>query len=170
MYYKIAVEQSLDRLKALKTLLEKVESQSKEKNMSESDLLALALTPDMFPLLKQIQIVTDVSKWAIGRLTQKDIPVFEDDETTLSELYKRLDTTIELLGTCSESDFENTENKKIEMSYFPGMHFTAEWYLLSFLVPNLNFHTTTAYAICRANGFEIGKQDYIWDIPLIPNS
>ena len=34
-------------------------------------------------------------------------------------------------------------------------------YLLDYVLPNVYFHVTTAYAILRHNGLEIGKQDFL---------
>jgi hypothetical protein len=56
------------------------------------------------------------------------------------------------------------------MDYFKDMHFTWLWYVMWFYIPNLYFHTTTAYNICRNHGFEIWKKEYIWNLPLIANS
>ena len=41
------------------------------------------------------------------------------------------------------------------------MAFTGQGYLISFVIPNLTFHCTTAYNILRHNGVEIGKRDFL---------
>ncbi len=88
-------------------------------------ILGLALADDMYPLIKQLQVVTDLAKGAVGRLTDVETPVYEDNETTLDEVYARLDKTIAFLKTVQVEDFAGADDKTIEMSYFPGKHFTA---------------------------------------------
>ena len=41
------------------------------------------------------------------------------------------------------------------------LNFTGQSYLLHFALPNFFFHVTTAYAILRHNGVQIGKRDYL---------
>ena len=41
------------------------------------------------------------------------------------------------------------------------MKFTGQEYLLHFVLPNFYFHLTTAYAILRHNGLDIGKMDFL---------
>ena len=170
MYYKIAVEVTKRRLEALESLLKKIETQAHEKSMSDTDILGLRLAPDMYPLVKQVQIVTDNAKGAASRLAGKDIPSYEDTESTFAELYARLEKTISYLDTFTPADFEAAANKEIELVYFKGLHFTGEGYLLQYHIPNLMFHVTTVYAICRTHGFQIGKADFMDGLPLIPNT
>ena len=41
------------------------------------------------------------------------------------------------------------------------MPFIVENFLMSFSMPNLHFHATTAYDILRMTGAPIGKRDYL---------
>jgi uncharacterized protein len=123
----------------------------------------------MFPLVKQVQIVTDNIKGAASRLAGRDIPSYEDNEITFAELYARLEKTMSYLDTFTLSDFVDAAGRKIEIIYFKDMHFTGEGYLLGYHIPNLMFHVTTVYAICRTHGFQIGKSDFMDGLPLIPN-
>lgn len=170
MYYDIAVVDAINRIWALKWLLQKVVQQAQSKGMSGSVLLGLALADDMFPLLKQFQVITDNAKGAIGRLTDKEAPVFDDSEATLDELYARLDKTVEFLKTIKPEDFDWADDKRVEMKYFEGKHFTGKGYFVTFYLPNINFHAGMVYSICRAHGFNIGKNDYLGNLALIDNA
>lgn len=169
MFYKLAIILPKNRLIALKELLKKIETQTQERGMSDSEVLSLKLAEDMFDLKRQIQISCDNAKWAAGRIAKKDIPSISDTETTFQELIERIDATIAYLDTFSQKDFENIDEVKVELPYFKDMHFTAEGYLLEYFIPNFHFHLVTAYDIARANGFQIGKSDFMFQIPLIPN-
>ena len=170
MYYDIAITEAINKIGALRGMMLKVVQQGQSKGMSGSVLLGLALADDMYPLLKQLQIVTDLSKWAVGRLTDVETPVYEDNEVTLDDMYARLDKTVAFLQTIKESDFDGADDKRVEMSYFEGKHFTGRGYFTSFYIPNVNFHAATAYDICRAHGFEVGKPDFLGQLQLIDNA
>lgn len=170
MFYRLAVELSKARLVALKELLTTIETQSHEKNMSDEAVLWLKLAPDMFDFKRQVQIATDNAKGAAGRLSGKEIPSFEDNEQTFAELQARLDKTVAYLDTFTEADFENAASRTVELIYFKDMHFTADGYLIEYFIPNFHFHLVTAYAIARNAGFEIGKKNFMHQIPLIPNA
>lgn len=170
MYYDIAITDAINKIGAMKSVLLKVIQQGQGKGMSWSVILGLALADDMYPLIKQLQVVTDLAKGAVGRLTDVETPVYEDNETTLDEVYARLDKTIAFLKTVQVEDFAGADDRTIEMSYFPGKHFTAVWYFTGFYIPNINFHATTAYDICRAHGFKIEKADFMGSLPLIDNA
>ncbi len=170
MFYEVAVTHTSNRLKALDSLVKKIQKQAHEKSMSDSDVMELKLAPDMFAFGKQIQVACDNAKWCVARLTGNEAPVFEDNESNLDDLLTRIEKTINYVNSMTPDDFIGAEERKIEMTYFKDMHFTATGYIMWFFIPNFHFHTTTAYNICRNHGFEIGKQDYAGEIPLIPNS
>ncbi len=170
MFYRLAVSLPKARIIALKGLLETIETQAKEKNMSEETVLGLKLAPDMFDLKRQVQISSDIAKGTAGRLSGKEIPSYEDIEVTFAELHTRLDKTLAYLDTFSENDFDGAAERKIELSYFKDMYFTGEGYLVEYFIPNFHFHLVTAYNIARANGFILGKKEFLYQIPLIPNA
>ena len=126
MFYRLSVSFPKARLTALKGLLENIQTQAQEKNMSDEEVLGLRLAPDMFDFKRQVQIATDNAKGSAGRLSGKDIPSYEDTEVTFTELIARVEKTIAYLDTFSESDFENAATRTIELVYFKDMHFTAE--------------------------------------------
>lgn len=130
----------------------------------------MRLAADMFPLSRQIQIATDNAKGMAARLAGKDLPSYEDTESTLSELVARLEKTIAFLASFSEGDFDGAEAREARFPWFPGMHMVGGGYLLSYALPNFMFHVTTTYAILRHHGFQIGKPDFLGTLPLIPDA
>ena len=93
-----------------------------------------------------------------------------DTETTIDELKVRLEKTIAILETLTEKDFVGAEAREARFPYFPGLHMVGESYLLSYAIPNFMFHMTTAYNILRANGFNIGKKDFLPHVELIKDA
>jgi uncharacterized protein len=98
-----------------------------------------------------------------------EIPVFDDNETTISELIVRVQKTITFLESLTPSQFEDAASRRIELKYFPGKHFTGEGYLKAYALPNFFFHLTTAYDILRHSGAPLGKADYMHGLPLQDN-
>src|SRR5579883_2814569 len=79
-------------------LLKKAEGFAADKKIDVGVLLNSRLAPDMFPLIKQVQIASDTVKAAAGRLTGTAIPSFADNETTLAELEARIAKTLEYIN------------------------------------------------------------------------
>jgi hypothetical protein len=117
---------------------------------------------DMFPLTKQVQIACDTAKGAAARLSGVDAPKYEDNESTLEELKARIEKTLAFIDTVPADAIAGADDKAIEIVY-PSLtlRFTGRDYVTKFVLPNLYFHVTTAYAILRANGVAIGKGDYL---------
>lgn len=171
MFFQTAITLPISRMKALISLLETVEIQTKEKWMTDADILSLRLAPDMLPFVKQIQIVSDNAKWMASRLAGKDIPKYEDTESTLAELRLRLETTISYLDTFLATDFVHAATAEARFPYFPGMHMVGADYVIGYGIPNFFFHVVTAYDILRQYGFDIGKADYMGkEVPLIADA
>ncbi|MDB5727550.1 MAG: protein of unknown function, family [Noviherbaspirillum sp.] len=150
-------------LKALKDVLNKAEAHAAAKKIEPDALLQARLFPDMLPLLRQVQIATDFAKGVSLRLAGADVPAYEDNEKSFADLQSRLDKTLALLGQLSPSQIDGSETREIVLR--PGtpkeQRFNGQDYLLKFAVPQFFFHVTTAYAILRHNGVEIGKKDYM---------
>ena len=127
-------------------------------------LLQSRLAPDMFPLIRQIQIVTDNAKNTAFRFSGKEIIPFEDNETTLDALMIRIQKTIDILDTFTEVDFQDAGTREIRFPHFPGKYMLGEECLFAYSLPNFFFHLVTIYDILRNQGFEIGKADYMGSI------
>lgn len=160
--YQASVPAMVRMLGNLKKILIKAEKHAKRKNIEPDVLLNARLSPDMFPLTRQIQIATDTAKGCAARLAGKKIPVYKDSEKTFNQLYQRLDRTVAFLKKARYKDFNGAEGREIILQ-FPSMtlRFTGEEYLNRFVLPNFYFHVTTAYAILRHCGVAIGKRDYL---------
>lgn len=150
-------------LRNLKSLLEKAEAHAQAQGYDPAVLLQARLYPDMLPLLRQVQLATDTSKFAPARLTGNDSPRFDDVETSFAELYARLDKVIDYVGGFEPAAFEGSESRTVTLPSRNGndRQFDGRSYLLGFVLPNVFFHVSTAYAILRHNGVPLGKLDYL---------
>jgi hypothetical protein len=116
----------------------------------------------MLPLAKQIQLASDFARGTAARLAGAEPPSFEDNEKTLTELMARIDRTIEFLRAKKAGEIDGSEGREIVRPVRGEPHkFSGVNYLLQYALPNFFFHVTTAYAILRHNGIEVGKLDYI---------
>ena len=153
-------------------------------------LPAVRLVDDMMPFAQQVQVATNHSAGAPARLTGVELPVLGDDERTLAELKIRIARTLGFLGTINPTQMDGSENTIITlpkrarvrhlelaglppvavnqypMSLYP-MTFRGRDYLLHFALPNFYFHVTTAYAVLRYASVDIGKHDYLGELPRI---
>lgn len=122
---------------------------------------------DQFPLISQIQRVSDNAKGGAARLAGIEAPQMEDTEKSVEELQMRLQKTIEFIGSIDTSSIIGQEARQITLAYWPDKPMTAFGYATEYLMPNFYFHLVTAYAIMRKNGVEIGKNDFIGPMPFI---
>ena len=146
----------------LSAILHKAEAYAAERKIEPGVLLNARLAPDMYPLLRQVQIASDSVKGCAARLAGIDIPSYADSESSFAELQARIAKTQAFLGSVTAAQLEGSEGKSITLN-FPGteLKFTGQEYLLHFVLPNFYFHLTTAYAILRHNGLDIGKMDFL---------
>lgn len=165
MLYELTVPQSIKMLKNLSTILGKAALHAETKKFDVQVLLNSRLAPDQLPLTKQIQIATDTVKLCASRLTGMDAPMHDDKETTLPELTSRIESVIQYLGKFSAKDFVGAEDKKISQPRWEGKYLTGTEFALQHAIPNMYFHITTAYSILRHNGIEIGKKDFLGEMP-----
>ena len=163
--YDASVTVFLHNLKQLSHLLDKAEAHAKEKGVEPATLFNARLADDMLPFVTQVQIACDSSKLALGRLTGLEMPRYADDETTFEQLRARIAKTRDLLKSAPRDAFQGSEEREVKFKAGPvDVEFTGQSYLLHFALPNFFFHVTTAYAILRHNGIEIGKPDFIHQV------
>jgi hypothetical protein len=163
--YAASVPPIIRSLINLRSILEKAVTYAEAKKIDPSVLINARLYPDMLPLSRQVQIATDVAKGAVSRLAGLEPPKYEDNESTFPELLARLDKTIALLESFKPEQMDGSEDKTIMLPMHERtVTFKGLPYLLDFVLPNVYFHVTTAYAILRHNGVEIGKKDFLGDI------
>ena len=160
--YQASVPVCIRALNNLIGILKKGAAHAEAKKIDPTVLLNTRLAPDMFPLVKQVQIVSDVSRRGIARLAGVEAPSFTDDETTFAELIERLQKTIAFFETITPAQVDGSEEKTITLPIRDQtMTFAGLPYLLSFILPNVYFHVTTTYAILRHCGVELGKVDFL---------
>ena len=160
--YQASVPVFAHGMKSLAGLLTKGVADAEVRNFAPAVLLEARLAPDMYNLVRQVQITSDMVKNGAGRLAGIDLPQFPDTESTFDELQARVAKTIAFLDGITPAQFEGSEAREIVLQ-FPGreMRFSGLEYLIGFVLPNFYFHMTTAYNILRHNGVKIGKGDFM---------
>jgi hypothetical protein len=149
-------------LESLDKVLSKAEADATARKIDPQVFVNGRLAPDMLPLVRQVQIMTDQAKGGSSRLAGQEPPKWADDEANFADLHARVAKTIAHLKSFKPAQFDGAETRAIELK-FPNatFNFTGKDYFLKFVVPNFYFHYTTAYAILRHNGVQIGKADFI---------
>lgn len=150
-------------LQALSGVLHKAEEHATAKKIDPNALLQARLYPDMFPLLRQVMIASDFAKGAAARLAGVDVPVMPDTELTFAELQTRIATVVSFIDGLDAQLFEQAHSREIVIQAGTPRErrFDASTYLLHYAIPQFFFHVTTAYALLRHNGVEVGKKDYM---------
>jgi len=153
-------------LAAFLGILEKGEAHAKARKFDPANYMAVRLTPDMWPLVRQIQAFCDHAKNAAFRLAGDGPPVIENTETTIAELRARVEATLAQLKAIDAKTVHAAAERDVVFPVGPNrMKMQGANYLLHFALPNFYFHLTTAYDILRGAGVEIGKRDFLEAIP-----
>lgn len=160
--YSAFIPVAIRTLQNLSVVLAKGAAHCEARKIDPNAFLTSRLYPDMFPLTRQVQIASDTVKGAAARLAGIEMPRYEDNETTFAELQARLDKTVAFLQTIQPAQIDGKEDADIVLS-FPTrtFEFKGQAYLTGWVLPNLYFHTTTAYNLLRHGGVELGKADYL---------
>lgn len=150
-------------LGGLKEVLRKAEAHATDKKIDPNALLQARLFPDMFTLLRQVQVASDFAKGVSARLAGVDVPKLDDNEQSFADLQARIDTVLAFIGGLDPAAFAEAATREIvtQAGTPKEKRFTGQSYLFNYGLQHFFFHTTTAYAILRHNGVEIGKKDYI---------
>jgi len=149
-------------LTGLLTALDKAVAHAEHRKIDPQALLQARLYPDMFPFARQVQIATDFAKGGVARLAGVEPPVYEDVDVTFEGLRSRVEATLAYVGSFEPAQVDGSEDRDVtlirrgEASLVKGQP-----YLLQQAMPNFYFHLTTAYAILRHNGVELGKRDFL---------
>lgn len=160
--YQASVPAFIRALDNLAAILEKGAAHAQARKIDDAVLLNSRLFPDMFPLARQVQLATDTARSGAGRLAGAEFPAYEDKEATFQDLVLRIRNTIAYLKSLQPAQIDGGEDKTITwQSRSSTKSMQGLPYLMSHLLPNVHFHVTTAYAILRHNGVELGKKDYL---------
>ena len=168
MIYQTTVPQFVKMLGNLSAILDKAVSSATDRKFESSVLWGSRLAPDQFNFIRQIQMSCDTVKMCVALLTgkEKEMPAHPDTEQTLPELKARIQSVIDYLGTFTAKDFEGAAERHIARPRWEGKYLTGEEFLVQHALPNFYFHFTTAYAILRHNGVNVGRKDYLGPMPL----
>ena len=163
--YEITFPVFIHMLNNLSAILEKASSHAETKKIDPSVFIQARLAPDMFPMVRQVQICCDIAKSCAARLADIEIPSFPDTETDFSGLHMRVQKTISFLNGIHSDQIKGSEDRVISMKTGPQeLRFTGREYVHLFVLPNFYFHLSMAYANLRHCGVEIGKKDFLGKI------
>lgn len=164
--YQASVPVFVRGLNQLAVILRKGAAHAEAQRIDPAVLINARLYPNMFPLSRQVQIATDHARGAPARLAGIERPAFADTETTFDELQARVARTVAFIETLPAAQVDGSEQRDVVVPIRGhDVTFKGQPYLLGFALPNFYFHTTTAYAILRHAGVELGKADFIGGLP-----
>jgi hypothetical protein len=160
--YQASVPVLIRYLKNISNVLDKGAAYCAAKKIEPTVLAGYRLAADMFPLSRQVQIMSDGAKACGARLAGIEVPSFPDTETTIDELKARIAKTVSFLETLKQDQFNGSETRDIAFKAGPNeFKFKGAEYLTTWVFPNFYFHATATYAILRHVGVELGKRDYL---------
>jgi uncharacterized protein len=164
--YEATVPVFIKYLRNLDRWIEKAQAHAQRKKFDPESLLQARLAPDQFPLLQQVQAACDASKYAAAKLAGKEPPSHPDVEKTIDEVRGRIRTAVAYLESVERAELEGAEERPVAHTWMQGKRMRGSDYVTEFALPNFMFHVTTAYAILRHNGVELGKMDFIGGLSL----
>lgn len=160
--YQASAPRFANTLRNLSAILDKAQAHVEAKKLDPAALTQARLFPDMFPLVRQVQIACDTAKGAVARLAGLEVPKHEDTEQSFAELKARIAKTLDFVESAKPAQLDGAEEKEITLKMRSGdVKYKGLQYLLGHAYPNFYFHVTTAYNILRHNGVELGKKDYL---------
>ncbi len=166
MIYQV-VQQCSRSLGNLKVCLDKAVQHAAAKEFDVTVLLTSRLAPDQHHFIYQVQSACDYVKGAAGWLSGQSPPKHEDKEQTIDEVRERIRKTIAFVESVREDQYAGATERKVKLSWAPGKVIGGADYLLQVTIPNVFFHITTAYAILRHNGVDVGKMDFLGVLNLV---
>ena len=168
--YQLVLETFINSLNTLTHLLDKAEAHVKEKGVPESTLLDAKLAADMFDFKKQIQVATDDARRNSRLLAGMEHIAFEDTETTIAELKERIQKTLSIVKEISLDAFKDADARHISLYWMGENYVEGKDFVQELAIPNFMFHVAMAYAILRAQGVAVGKQDFITKLTMKPKN
>jgi uncharacterized protein len=160
--YEASIPHFVRMLGNLSTILDKAKAHAETKSIDGAVLINARLAPDMYPLSQQIQIAVYMTKACSARLAGLEVPSYENNETTFSDFKTSIAETIDFLQGIDSDQIDNSYDQPITIKMGDReVVYTGQIYLLDVIIPHFYFHVTTAYAIFRHHGVELGKKDYI---------
>ena len=161
--YTLSIPVFKQMLTAMKTMLAQADAHAVAHSIEPGAYLQARLFPDMFALLKQVQIAADFARGVSARLAGVAVPASAGEEKSFADLDVMLDQTLTFLNSLQAAQFDGSESREIVLR--PGTpkekKLSGQSYLVHYGLPQFFFHVTTVYAILRHNGIKIGKKDYM---------
>lgn len=163
--YQGSVPVLLQLLGGLKGVIEKADAYGTAHKVDAAVLLNWRLAPDMFQLARQVRQASEHA-FGAGRAAGVEVPKLPDIDASFGEMKTRIDKTIEFLNGLKPAQLDGKEDSQITVTVGGQPRpFKAQNYLYHFALPNFFFHYTTAYNILREVGVEIGKRDFMGQMP-----
>lgn len=160
--YQASIPVFVRMLGNLSAILDKAIAYAEAKKIDPAIFVNARLAPDMYPLSRQVQIATDMVKGCAARLAGIDVPRYEDNESTFTDLQARIAKTLAFIEGVSAEQIDDSEERDILLKFGSReIRYLGQAYLVDFVLPNFYFHITVAYAILRHQGVEIGKMDFL---------
>lgn len=160
--YLASVPRLANLLENLSKMLDKAQADVDAGRLEMSALMDYRLAPDMYPFAKQVQIACDKARSVVARLARMEVPYYVDDERTLAELKLRIAKTVDFIRSVPPDRIDGTEDDEIVLPVTgKETRYTGLQLLLGHSMPNVFFHTVTAYNILRQNGVAVGKRDFL---------
>jgi uncharacterized protein len=164
--YELSIPQFKKMLTGTERWLDLAAAHAEAKKFDANVLLASRLAPNMWSLSRQITAACDTAKFTVARLCSKEAPRQADTETTFEEVRARIHSVLEYLDSFSRQDFQGASDRLISPPPLQGKQLSGAAYFYEMQLPNFYFHVTTAYAILRHNGVELGKLDFLGPLPV----
>lgn len=164
--FEATIPQFVKTLTMLDGMLTKAEAHA-QRSRTPDVILQDRIVFDQFPLIKQIQLCSDIAKRTAALIAGVPLPSFEDTEKTFAEAHQRIAKTLDFLKTITEDQFEGKDDTMMPMAWMPTKGIRARENIFTYILPNFYFHAVTAYTILRKNGIELGKGDYLGALPLV---
>ena len=167
MYHE-AFAQMKKLLGQLDKWLDTAVAHAKSRSFDPNLFLGFRLAPDQFAFARQVQVACDTAKLAASRLTGKDAQTQADTEQTIDELKARIAKTLAHVKSLDRAKIDAAADREITFPLGPVNKgsMKGDDYLTHFVLPNFYFHLTAAYAILRHAGVEVGKRDFLGQIPM----
>ena len=160
--YQASVPRLANTLGNLSNILDKAQAHVDAGKIGMAELMEQRLIADMYPFSKQVQIACDKARSVVARLAGMEVPAYADDERTLAELKQRIARSIDFIRSVPAERIDGSEDRQIELPVTgKPTRYTGMQLLLGHSLPNVYFHTVTAYNILRHIGVPVGKRDFL---------
>jgi uncharacterized protein len=161
-------------LRGLSAWLDKAAAHEQASDGELDALLSLRLAADMYPLAAQVRFACFQAQEPAHRLRGEPLPEALENVRregwnageqpgSLRDAQARIADAISFLSGLESNALDEGADLPIALELPNGMVFdmTGAQYARDWSLPQFYFHLTTAYAILRNHGVELGKADYV---------